>query len=536
MSGTLGNQQSDATLVTAAVAGDRHAFAGIYDRYADRMHDFCWSMLRSRDDAADAMQDTFVIAAGRLHQLRDPDKLRPWLYAVARSVALRRLRHRRREQADAELDDVADTTDGPHEVAHRAELRALVWEAGRGLSDRDRMVMDLHLRQGLDGSELAQAMGVSENNAYVMVHRVRDRIERSLGAFLVARLGADHCEDLQALLRNWDGRFSPLVRKRVARHVDACAACDERRRAVASPWALLGTIPMLPAPLELRERVLGAAELTSASGGGGSRRGLPVKAAVITVAALVATAGVVAGAEALRARTAPGAPAVAPSASAAAHPTAPAAADLEVSPTVVTLPAGGTATLALHNAGGEQVTWSAASAAAWVTVDGAGGTLAPGASTRITVSVSDPGSVPAATTIEVTHATGAVTVRVRVGAAPGDAAAPDADGEGGDPVRTAPSEDADPDPPRRDPTEPPRAAPSEAAEPEDPRGDPGPEEPGGTGPQDPPGDPGSGPRPPGSRDPGPDPRRPGTGDGAAIRSPRAGIAARRPAPDDAPEG
>ena len=82
--------RDDAELVRAARAGDRGAFAAIYDRYADRLHDFCWSVLRDRDEAADATQDAFLVAAERLGQLRDPERLRPWLYAVARSQALRR--------------------------------------------------------------------------------------------------------------------------------------------------------------------------------------------------------------------------------------------------------------------------------------------------------------------------------------------------------------------------------------------------------------------------------------------------------------
>ncbi len=52
----------DASLVRAAVGGDRQAFAAIYDRYSDRLHDFCVGMLRDRDSAADCVQDTFVTA------------------------------------------------------------------------------------------------------------------------------------------------------------------------------------------------------------------------------------------------------------------------------------------------------------------------------------------------------------------------------------------------------------------------------------------------------------------------------------------
>ena len=86
---------SDADLVGAALSGDRMAFAGIYDRYADRLHGFCVGMVRDRDAAADCVQDVFCTAATALDKLREPDKLRPWLYAIARNEALRRIRQRR---------------------------------------------------------------------------------------------------------------------------------------------------------------------------------------------------------------------------------------------------------------------------------------------------------------------------------------------------------------------------------------------------------------------------------------------------------
>ena len=54
---------TDADLATAAAAGDRPAFAAIYDRYTDRLHDFCIGLLRDRDAAADCVQDAFCTAA-----------------------------------------------------------------------------------------------------------------------------------------------------------------------------------------------------------------------------------------------------------------------------------------------------------------------------------------------------------------------------------------------------------------------------------------------------------------------------------------
>jgi RNA polymerase sigma factor (sigma-70 family) len=256
---------TDADLATAAAAGDRPAFAAIYDRYTDRLHDFCIGLLRDRDAAADCVQDAFCTAATKLPQLRDPDKLRPWLYSIARNEALRHLRQRRREEPTDMLPELETTEAGPESLASRRELADLVAEAAGGLSDRDRMILDLTYRHELDGLELADVLGVSQTNAGTLVHRLRDTVERSLGALLVARRvhGApETCAELAAILDGWDGEFTVLVRKRVARHVESCPACGEERSRLLTPAALLGGAPIfIPAPAWLRDHTLTAAQL-----------------------------------------------------------------------------------------------------------------------------------------------------------------------------------------------------------------------------------------------------------------------------------
>jgi RNA polymerase sigma factor (sigma-70 family) len=259
---------SDAELARAAATGDRSAFGGIYDRYVDRLHDFCVGMLRDRDAAADCVQDVFCTAAVQLPKLRDPDKLRPWLYAIARNEALRCIRQRRREEVVDELPETASGDSGPDTLAARTELAALIAEAAGGLSDRDRSVLELAYRHGLDGPELAEALSVSAGNATKMVSRLRETIERSLGALLVARRAQRNpqgCPELGAILAGWDGQFSVLLRKRIARHIDSCPTCEENRRELLNPAALLGGAPILiPAPWWLRGHTLSRIQLTAA--------------------------------------------------------------------------------------------------------------------------------------------------------------------------------------------------------------------------------------------------------------------------------
>jgi RNA polymerase sigma factor (sigma-70 family) len=259
---------SDAQLAGAAAAGDRDAFAGIYDRYVDRLHDFCVGMLRDRDAAADCVQDVFCTAAVQLPKLRDPDKLRPWLYAIARNEALRCIRQRRREQVVDELPETASRDAGPDTLAARTELAALIAEAAGGLSDRDRSVLELAYRHGLDGSELADALNVSAGAANKMVSRLRETIERSLGALLVARRAQRNpqgCPELGAILASWDGQFTVLLRKRISRHIESCPTCEEERRKLVNPATLLGGAPILiPAPWWLRGHTLTQIQLTAA--------------------------------------------------------------------------------------------------------------------------------------------------------------------------------------------------------------------------------------------------------------------------------
>ncbi len=246
----------DREIVAAIVAGDPAGLAAAYDRYAAMLHGYCRSLLAEPADAADAVQDSFVIAAAKLGDLRDPERLRPWLYAVARNECYRRLRGRARFAPLEEAGEVSDTAATEPSGADQEALRELVRSAVAGLNPGDREVIELNLRHDLTGADLADALGVPVNQAHALSSRARAQLERSLGALLVARSGRKACAELDDILGAWDGTLTILLRKRISRHVDSCETCGERKRRELSPAMLFSVLPLVTLPHGLRLHVL----------------------------------------------------------------------------------------------------------------------------------------------------------------------------------------------------------------------------------------------------------------------------------------
>ena len=252
----------DREIVAAIAAGDPAGLASAYDKYAESLYGYCHWMLGDPENAAGAVRDTFVVADGRLDGLSDPRKLRPWLYAVARTECQRRLATGAGPDEPADQADqasVADPADPAGIGADRAELRRLVRAALDGLNSGEREVTELDLGHDLHGADLAAVLGVSRNQAHALASRARSQLEKALGALVVARGGRRACPALDTLLEDWDGRLTELttpMRKRVSHHIDQCDACADRRYSALRPAVLYGMALPPALPDELRDEVL----------------------------------------------------------------------------------------------------------------------------------------------------------------------------------------------------------------------------------------------------------------------------------------
>jgi RNA polymerase sigma factor (sigma-70 family) len=247
-------------LVAQALAGDRDAWAGIWDLHGPRLHAYARNLLGDEHDANDAVADTFVSAAEHLAELRDPEALRPWLYSICRRHVQRRWAARDRVRP-VEDDYLAGVVDGRQHVVNSTGLDAaaasgLLWEAAEGLGPADRELLALVLNADLDSGDVAAITGEAPSAVYVKVSRLKDSLGRAAGALLVARHHRADCAELDALLSSWDGTYSALWRKRIARHVDDCTVCGGSRKTAAAALFALAVCAPLPVLPALKERCL----------------------------------------------------------------------------------------------------------------------------------------------------------------------------------------------------------------------------------------------------------------------------------------
>lgn len=257
--------QSDARPVEAVRADDHDALAALYDRFADPVHAFCHGRLRDDVAAADALRQTFVRARRRLGRLDDPAAVRPWLFAIARTTAAEIAAGRDVEPRPSwgpvggrRSTSGVGTAAEPWAAPTPQETAALVAEAAAALAPRDQELFGLHLGGGLDGGELAVAMGIAHDDVDTMVAQMKDRLSAGVGPLLVARVGRGACDDLDDLLADWNGTYSRGIRSRVARHLEGCARCRRTCR-TAIAWESLGAaLSSPPAPAAVRSAVLGS--------------------------------------------------------------------------------------------------------------------------------------------------------------------------------------------------------------------------------------------------------------------------------------
>lgn len=283
---------ADERLVEQVRRGNEEAFAILFERYAPALLAFSRHMLRSREEAEDAVQLTFAAAHRAL--LRDPERavvVKPWLFTIARNRCVSMLRARREQPND--LVDLP--SDGlSHQVEERAELRQLLADV-RELPAEQRSALLLAEVSDLSHAQVADVLGCEVARVKALVFQART------GLINRQRARDTPCAEIQEQLANLRG--GSLRRTPVRLHLHECPACRAYSVEVRKQRQMLAAaLPVTPTP-GLKASVLTAAGLGGGAAGGGIAAGMSSVAGIFGGGALVKVAviGAVAGGSAIAA-------------------------------------------------------------------------------------------------------------------------------------------------------------------------------------------------------------------------------------------
>lgn len=243
---------AEAELGELVQQGDVGAFSTLYETYARSVHDYLLRLVRDPAAAEDLTQATFIKAFEQRAAIRDPSKIRGWLWSAAHNQAMNHLSRTRKSVAIDDQLDLATMARGPEEVAEAKDAAELVWLAAASLEPRQYAVLDLTVRRDLSTQEVAEALGVPVTHAAVLVNRAREALGNAVRYLLVARR-RERCPQLAALVPAGVRSLTPEQRSTVDHHMRRCERCRELGDRLTAPAELLGTFVLLPLPAQLRK-------------------------------------------------------------------------------------------------------------------------------------------------------------------------------------------------------------------------------------------------------------------------------------------
>jgi RNA polymerase sigma factor (sigma-70 family) len=261
--------ERDERLVALIRAGHDRAFEALFDRYHSRLLSFCSSMLKSRQDAEDVLQEVFANAHRAM--LADDRKInvRPWLYRIARNRCLNHLRKPVPQGQDSmDVHPHMNGTSTAERVQRREELRLLLADVGT-LPETQRSALLLREIEQLTYEEIAVAMETTIPAVKSLLVRARIALAESSEA---RALSCDEVRVELAEAAEGISKASGPVRKHL-RDCETCAGFRDQLRADSK--ALAAIFPIGPLAL------VKAGLLAKLFGGSGASQGTGGAAAAI---------------------------------------------------------------------------------------------------------------------------------------------------------------------------------------------------------------------------------------------------------------
>ena len=195
--------KNEVELARDLLKGKPGAFDQFVELYRSKLFHYSFMMCGHREDAEEVAQETLMNVFEHLDQLREPERVRSWVFRIAKNACL--MKRRKSVFAPTEelsLDElmpvsgmdggqvkiqIADWSALPDAEVLRSELRRQLDQAIAELPEIYRAVMLLRDVEELSTQESAEILGITEDTVKTRLHRARLAVRQKLDQYLQSK-------------------------------------------------------------------------------------------------------------------------------------------------------------------------------------------------------------------------------------------------------------------------------------------------------------------------------------------------------------
>jgi len=184
-------QPDETALARALLAGEADAFERFVEHFRSKIFHYSWLMCGNREDAEEVAQETLLKVFESFDQLREPERVRPWVFRIARNVCLMQRRKSvfapAHELSIDELPPSSEVPDSGQPIDSqylRLELRAVIDRVVAELPPTYRAVVLLRDLEELSTEETAQVLDLGIDVVKTRLHRGRAAMRQKLDCYV----------------------------------------------------------------------------------------------------------------------------------------------------------------------------------------------------------------------------------------------------------------------------------------------------------------------------------------------------------------
>jgi len=173
----------DSQLVNEAAKGNQDAFTELVNRYRLAIYKIAYKIVLHEDDALDVTQHVLMKLAKSIHAYQEQGNFQQWLSVMATRTAFDYLRKHKRRIQTVQVDDIGQiraNNNSPIQSLDEKRIHERVEWAAAKLSEQQRAIVLLRLKEDLGAKEIAEQLELSPEQVRIQLHRAIHKIRELL--------------------------------------------------------------------------------------------------------------------------------------------------------------------------------------------------------------------------------------------------------------------------------------------------------------------------------------------------------------------